>query len=149
MSHFAKQPSRTQPRHPDVGMLALVPDFWGPCWQARHHVLSRLAGYFHVLWMEPPLELRALLRGQSPRWRRPHYEPARGLETYRPPWWLPSLGKPQWMGDLTFRARLHSARRRLLARGCKRIVLYVWRPEFAGALALAAYDLSCYHIDDE
>jgi glycosyltransferase involved in cell wall biosynthesis len=34
-------------------------------------------------------------------------------------------------------------------RGCRKIILYIWRPEFAPALKEIASDLSCYHIDDE
>jgi glycosyltransferase involved in cell wall biosynthesis len=41
------------------------------------------------------------------------------------------------------------ARRILEKRGCDRIVLYLWRPEFAYALDSIEADFSCYHIDDE
>jgi glycosyltransferase involved in cell wall biosynthesis len=37
----------------------------------------------------------------------------------------------------------------LIKRGCRRIVLYLWRPEFRAALEVIPWDLSCYHIDDE
>jgi glycosyltransferase involved in cell wall biosynthesis len=37
----------------------------------------------------------------------------------------------------------------LRERGCRRIILYVWRPDFAGDLTLVPADLTCYHIDDE
>jgi glycosyltransferase involved in cell wall biosynthesis len=47
------------------------------------------------------------------------------------------------------RRRLRRAQRILLNRGCRKIILYIWRPEFAPALDLIDYDLSCYHIDDE
>jgi glycosyltransferase involved in cell wall biosynthesis len=33
--------------------------------------------------------------------------------------------------------------------GCRRVVLYLWLPEYAGALDLVAHDVSCYHIVDE
>ncbi len=71
------------------------------------------------------------------------------MEVYRPEWWLPAVGKPKGLASLTFKLRLQRARQRLLARGCSKIVLYLWRPEYAAALALAPHDLSCYHIDDE
>jgi glycosyltransferase involved in cell wall biosynthesis len=53
------------------------------------------------------------------------------------------------VGKWTFRERLRGARRILEAAGCRKIVLYLWRPEHAPALDLAPHDLSCYHIDDE
>jgi len=36
-----------------------------------------------------------------------------------------------------------------VGRGCKKIILYIWRPEFGFALDFIRPDLSCYHIDDE
>jgi glycosyltransferase involved in cell wall biosynthesis len=37
----------------------------------------------------------------------------------------------------------------LKQKGCKKIILYIWRPEFGDMLDKFNYDLSCYHIDDE
>jgi glycosyltransferase involved in cell wall biosynthesis len=37
----------------------------------------------------------------------------------------------------------------LHAAGCRKIILYLWRPDHGPALDLAEHDLSCYHIDDE
>ena len=37
-----------QPLLDKVGVVALVPDQWDPYWMDRHHVLSRLAGYFQL-----------------------------------------------------------------------------------------------------
>ena len=148
MGDFVEQPAR-RPLYPEVGVLALVPDYWGPYWQARHHILSRLARYFRVLWMEPALELRPLLRGQRRKKLWPEQEPVPGLELYRPQWWLPALGKPEFMAQCTLRWRLRQARQRLLRQGCRKIVLCLWRPDFAPALRLVPHDLSCYYIDDE
>jgi glycosyltransferase involved in cell wall biosynthesis len=62
--------------------------------------------------------------------------------------WLPHFHTRR-LGSWTYRARLHRARRRLQRLGCRRIVLYVWRPEFADAVKLVPHDFCCYHIDDE
>ena len=147
MSNSAAQTGSFQPYYPEIGVLTLVPDFWGPGWQARHYILSRVARYFRVLWVEPAVELRPLLRGQL-RPKRGH-DVLPGMEVYRPEWWLPALGKPQALAKLTFKARLERGRQRLMAQGCKKIVLDLWRPEYAAALALLRHDLSCYHMDDE
>jgi len=57
---------------PEVGVLALVPDTWGGPWQPRHHVLTRLAKIFPVVWVNP-------LKGS------PRYEPlARGMAAAMP-----------------------------------------------------------------
>jgi len=37
----------------------------------------------------------------------------------------------------------------LVSQGCRKIIVYLWRPEFHAALDLLNPDLSCYHIDDD
>src|SRR6266403_969269 len=49
--HSAAESS--QPAWNDIGVIALVPDDWGPQWQNRHQVFSRLAAYFHIAWVNP------------------------------------------------------------------------------------------------
>jgi glycosyltransferase involved in cell wall biosynthesis len=142
---------RPQPLLGEVGVVALVPDQWGPHWEARHHVLSRLANYFHVVWMNYPPGWRNCLSA----WRERRVSPADsmatppGLQIYQPELWLPNLGRPAWLARLAARQRLKHARARLLALGCTKLVLYLWRPEFAGALEQLPHDFSIYHIDDE
>ncbi len=50
---------------------------------------------------------------------------------------------------MTLGVRLRAARAALLSKGVRRVVLYLWRPDYATALGLVPHDLSCYHIDDE
>jgi glycosyltransferase involved in cell wall biosynthesis len=136
------------PLCPEVGLVALVPDRWSPRWQPRHFVLSRLARYFPIVWVDYPHQWRDSLRA----WRRRpelHPAPPAGLQIYRPEPWLPLLGRPRWMAGITARARLQRARNVLRAQGCSRFAVYIWRPEFADALNQAQWDLSLYHIDDE
>src|SRR6266481_5961518 len=141
----------SQPVLSDVGVIALVPDCWGPQWQLRHQVLSRLAHYFHVVWVDyPPRWHQSLsaLRSRRVTAKDAPSTPA-GFEVYQPELWLPRLGRPAWLGRLISRERLKRASDRLRARGCTRVVLYIWRPEFADAIDQTSYDLSAYHIDDE
>ncbi len=138
-----------QPLFPEVGVVALVPDPWEPRWQARHHIASRLARYFQVVWVDNPPSWRALFSWKG-RVARPDYPPSGpSLQVYRPGLWLPEFGRPAWLANLTSRERLRRARKLLLRGGCKEIVFYAWRPQFAQALSLVRHDLSCYHIDDE
>lgn len=134
------------PLFPDIGVIALVPDHWGPYWQLRHQLLSRVARYFHVVWADLPPTWRHPL--QSSRGRDSTPRPA-ALQVYTAPWFLPRIGRPGFLKKWTERARLHACRDMLLAQGCRRIVLYVWRPEFDDALDQIPHDLACYHIDDE
>lgn len=135
---------------PEVGVIALVPDRWIPQWESRHFVLSRLAAYFNVVWVNYPHQVRqissALRRDKGSTGHPP--TPA-GLQVYQPEFWLPLAGRPRWLAEFTSRLRLQRARDLLCARGCKKLVLYIWRPEFAGALSQMEYDLTVYHIDDE
>jgi glycosyltransferase involved in cell wall biosynthesis len=138
------------PLLPDVGVLALVPDRWHWQWQPRHQVMTRLARYFTVVWMNPAEYWRDSFRPNkflAPREEMPIPEPGFAIHTSSP--FLPALFSPRWLAQSFLRKRLENARQVLLSRGCKKIVLYLWRPDFASALDLISFDLSCYHIDDE
>jgi glycosyltransferase involved in cell wall biosynthesis len=134
-----------------VGIIALVPDRWNPQWETRHQVLSRLARYFHVVWINQPhrwSECFSVLT--SPRKANgdslatpPHFE------VYEPEFWLPILGRPAWLAEFTSRQRLARARARLRALGCKTVALYIFRPDFGRVLDHVQHELSIYHIDDE
>ena len=135
---------------PDVGVLALVPDQWNSVWQTRHHVLTRLARYFRVVWTTPPRAWQDLFRRSAvdPLTSRPATAP-HGLLIYESTAGLPQLHRPSWLATLTRNARLKQARDLLVRQGCRTIILYVWRPEFAGALGGARFERTFYHIDDE
>jgi glycosyltransferase involved in cell wall biosynthesis len=137
------------PLLPDVGVLALVPDYWSTCWQSRHHVLTRLARFFHVVWINPAHYWReALFARDSAPMPAGDNGSFPGFILYADSW-LPRVHHPDWLAQATFQLRLKRARRLLVRQGCKKIILYIWRPEFAPALNLVPFDLSCYHIDDE
>ena len=140
-----------QPVWNNTGIIALVPDQWDPQWQTRHQVMSRLARYFQVVWVNQPHRwwegLSVLTSRLSPDGDNPAAPP--NFQVYQPEFWLPLLGRPAWLAAFTSRQRLARARARLLARGCKKIVLYVFRPDFGSVLDDGHHDLSIYHIDDE
>jgi glycosyltransferase involved in cell wall biosynthesis len=135
----------------DVGIIALVPDKWEPQWQTRHQVMSRLARYFHVVWVNQPhrwwQSFSALMSPGAEGGDHP--VPPPNFQVYHSEFWLPVLGWPPRLASFTSRQRLARARTRLLARGCKKVVLYVFRPDFGNVLDDVEHDLSVYHIDDE
>lgn len=146
--------SATAPLLPDVGVLALPPDRWGSYWGSRHQVLTRLAAWFHVVWVDPAREWRELWPRRP--WREAPDEPVGeaplpfpGFTRYSPPRWLPHFYRPPLLARVATRARWLQARRVLEARGCRTIVLDLWKPYFAAALDAVPHDLSCYHITDE
>jgi len=137
-----------RPLCPDVGVVSLVPDRWSEYWQPRHQILTRLGRYFHVVWVNPARELGdvfALKRSAS--CAQPGRYP--GFTVYCPEMWLPVLYRPQSLADFVFRQRLKHACDMLEKRGVRKKVLYIWRPDFAKAVDLVSFDVSCYHIDDE
>lgn len=131
----------------DIGVLALVPERWGGMWLSRHQVLTRLSGYFHIVWHNP-----------ARSWRKPRPNianadptppPAVGFDIYDHEPWLPKFYRPRLLDRATEQARLDRSRRLLERAGCRRVVLYLWRPELGPALDMVPHDLSCYHIADE
>jgi glycosyltransferase involved in cell wall biosynthesis len=141
-----------RPYLPDVGVLAFVPDEWESPWQPRHQVLARLARYFQVLWVTPPSWWREQLWNRSTRGKdHRNYgpPPSAGFSIFRPPAWLPEVGRPELLARWTIHERLRRARRMLEELGCQKTIVYIWRPSFGTAASLVPHDLSCYHIDDE
>lgn len=57
--------------------------------------------------------------------------------------------RPKALARHLERKRFERAVQVLKRKGCTTFVLYLWRPEFSGALNAVPYDISCYHIDDE
>lgn len=137
------------PLLPEVGVVALVQERFDSTWMSRHQVLVRLARWFHVVWMNPALEWRQVLRDRP--WRGEQVRPPRsgGLVALDPPPWLPIFYKPLWLGRATEAARLRRARKELFGRGADRIALHTWRPKFRPALDRIDYDSCIYHIIDD
>ena len=137
------------PFRADVGVCALVPEDWSYPWRSRHHVMSRLARYFQVVWVDPAPGWRDVLKNRRSRSGVAGEPTLPSFVRYEPEIWLPKFLRPQWLASATFSTRVRRARSLLRRRGCTTIVLYLWRPEYAGALAVAPFDLTCYHIADE
>jgi glycosyltransferase involved in cell wall biosynthesis len=140
-----------QPRLDEVGVIALAPDPWGRQWMDRHYLMSRLADYFQVLWLYQPGWQESL----SAMWRPGVVSAAaeaprpEALQVYEPESWLPRLGRPASIARMTSRERLKRACERLRARGCKKIVFFVCRPELADGLEHGLHDFGAYYVSDE
>lgn len=143
-THLPLKGSSESPLVPEVGVIALVSDAWSEEWQPRHQVVLRLARYFQVAWLGPLPNWSEVFQPTAvPKIAFP------GFKVYKPGYLLPSVHRPQWLRELSFRFHLNRARRQLMRQGARKIVLYLWRPEYSQALNLVPHDLSCYHLDDE
>lgn len=138
-----------QPLLSDVGILALVPDQWSTRWMVRHHIMARLGRYFHMVWVNPAHHWRDSFKSTPPLSQVSDAEQYPGFAEYTPERWLPDFYRPAWLSKFMLRRRLLSASRMLRDRGCRKIVLYFWRPEFEPVLRMIPFDLSCYHLEDE
>ena len=137
------------PAAPEVGIVGLVPEAWGGLWMPRHQVMTRLARYFTVLWLNPAPEWRTAWlsgRGHGPSPAPPQVP---GFHVQEPHPLLPVFYRPRAVGRVTQTLRLHAAARRLEALGARTKMLYVWRPDFDYALDVLPDLPSLYHIDDE
>jgi glycosyltransferase involved in cell wall biosynthesis len=136
---------------PEVGLVALPPDAWGGYWGSRHHMLTGLAAWFHVVWVDPPRHWRTSAwparSGRAAPGGAPPATP--GFARYTPPRWLPHFYRPARLARAADRARWLRAADVLARRGCRRTVLDLWKPHHASALDAVPHDLSCYHITDE
>jgi glycosyltransferase involved in cell wall biosynthesis len=116
-----------------------------------HHVMTRLSSYFHVVWLERAHHWRET--GSALARRREVAEQASrngaAFEVYVPEPWLPDVYRAGALKRMLFGRRLKHGWDRLRRRGCTKLVLYLWRPEFEHALTRNEHDLSLYHIDDE
>lgn len=136
---------------PETGIIAVVPDAWDDVCMPRHQIVQRLAAHFPTVWIEPADNWREyfLPSGRrflaADRWS----EPVAGMDVLTPGSRHPLFFRPASLFRATFGSRLRTARRRLFERGCRRVILYVWRDEFADAVDLVDHDFSCYHVDDE
>jgi glycosyltransferase involved in cell wall biosynthesis len=142
-----------EPTRPDIGVIALVADAWSNHWQPRHQVLTRLAHYFNVVWVSPAVSWRRrlpdLVGSSASRERGRHPAAGRAFHAVHSHQGWPAVKRPRWLSNAVFDLRAGSARATLRRKGCERIVLYLWSPDFARALESVPHDLSLYHIDDE
>ncbi|HKV62637.1 MAG TPA: glycosyltransferase [Candidatus Acidoferrum sp.] len=137
-----------QPVLNDVGILALVPDQWSSRWMVRHHIMARLGRYFHMVWVNPAHHWRDSFKAAAvPQPSDADQYP--GFTEYTPERWLPDFYRPAWLAKFLLRQRLLNAIQVLRDRGCTKIILYLWRPEFEPVLRMVPFDLSCYHLEDE
>jgi len=139
------------PLLPEVGLLAMPYHNFGTNWMTPHHVLTRLASYFQVIWLEPPHHWREThdLKNRRAAIDELVRKLPESFRVYVPEPWLPDVYRLSWLRDLLLCARVRRGWRQLDRLGCRSHVLYLWHPQYEAALAARRRDLSLYHIEDE
>jgi glycosyltransferase involved in cell wall biosynthesis len=133
-----------------VGILTFVPDRWESYWQSRHHIMSRLAAHYKVLWVSPPTNWRDVPTANPRSFFKTGIKKAStSFWTYSPESFLPIIYRPKWGANALQQLRIRRIKSYIAAMGIKRLIIYIWRPEFASYLEEFNRDLLCYHIDDE
>src|SRR3989304_6920653 len=106
-------PAQGTPYLSDVGVISFVPNVWGEVWTARHHVLTRFSKYFHVVWVNPVPEWRAIWSERSRK--RPVYaaqeSPATSFVVDDSGKAWPRIYRPQFLATFTERQRLKKPQR--------------------------------------
>ena len=115
----------------------------------RHHIMARLARYFHMVWVNPAQHWREMFSREPSPSENGEAASYPGFAQYTPEFWLPDFFRPAWLAERSLKLRLQRAMTLLTRRGCRKKILYLWRPEFELALHLVPFDLSCYHLEDE
>lgn len=133
------------------GILALVPDPLHSYWRPEHYLLQAAAEHCPVVWMEKPHPVQQAFRLGS-------FHAPNGVSTvpgpanilrYQAPRHLPTIYKLPALNRLSSRARLRQGEQMLRNAGAEKIVLSVWRPEFAAAIEHFPADLRVYIACDD
>src|SRR5262249_23680320 len=87
-----------EPLVPEVGVIAMVPDTWSEIWAPRHQVMTRLARYYRVVWIDPPLNWREFWLPGSAAQRAP-FAPTPEIpafEVLQASRWHPRVHRPRF-----------------------------------------------------
>ncbi len=139
------------PLFPEVGIVAAPYHSFGSRWTTPHYVMTGLANYFQIAWLEPAVHWRKS-SGRAERARELEML-AEGLppsfQLVHPPLWAPDVFRPQSVRTLLLQARYRRACYLLRKRGVHRGLLHLWHHKFAPLLDVGKHELAFYHVDDE
>ncbi len=145
-------------------IICFAPDPWEGLWRNRHQIMTRLARYNTVIYVEPRRYLGETYRQLRARrlrladLRKPLLEPvnigspvqtagACGLWRYHDPYYAPFAGRRSG-GRLTAALRRRAFRAALHRLGVRQPILWLLRPFHADQIGLYEEKLVVYHITD-
>jgi glycosyltransferase involved in cell wall biosynthesis len=135
-------------------MIYLGMSPWEGMWKNRHHLMSRFAQKMPVLYVEPWLWMRTLRGALLSRDRRQALnwstwsQISTNLYVFKSPAYLP-VSTRAFLGPVTQHRWYSQIRRVAHELGMRRPILWLSRPEMAGAIGRFDECLSIYHIVDE
>ena len=149
-------------KNTEIGIITFVPDLWNDSWLSRHHILTKLSNYYKVLWISPPLYWSAVLRRKvkfSQIYQRGLQKISQSLWCYaaiipadftpkrvnsRFPKWISKLYSSSWKCLYVLKIKRLQKLMKI-----EKVILYIWRPEFADYIDTLKEKIICYHIVDE
>ncbi|MBN2366995.1 MAG: glycosyltransferase [Calditrichaeota bacterium] len=141
----------SQSQFPEIGIICFVPDNWSSTWTTRHHIITRLGRYFKVFWVNPTPYWREIfnLKNFLKNSKKTDYKNDLGIYIHTPFMMFPKFYSPKILASFSEYLRLYYLQKFVTSIGIKKILLYIWRPDFCEMLFKIKHDWSCYHIDDE
>lgn len=136
-------------------ILCFAPGLWDDIWRNRHQLMSRLARRNRVLYIEPRVYLRPLLRnlrkGKVPQgafWPRPIAEKCPGLYVYNTPMIWPRMARKPF-GDWTRQAFLRAVHLAMERLGMTSPILWLFLPDMGDLIGEFGERLIVYHVVDD
>lgn len=136
-------------------ILCFAPGLWDDIWRNRHQLMSRLARRNRVLYIEPRVYLRPLLRslrrGKVPSgtlWPGPVSEKVPGLYVYHTPLvWPRTARKP--FGEWTHQAFVRAVHRVMERLEMASPILWLFLPDMGDLIGEFGERLVVYHVVDD
>ena len=137
-----------------VGMVYFGMSPWAGMWKSRHQLMSRFSREMPVLYVEPPVTLRALRTGQKGLANIVadvgrsvgHFEP--NVTVFHSPAYLPVSGSPSLAG-ITRKMWIRAIRKTMRAAGISKPIIWLSRPERRFIIGKMDEVFSIYHAVDE
>jgi len=134
---------------PDYVIVSFSHTRWDdPMWRNRHQVLTRLARFHPVIWVEAPTHWRKAFRPKKKPQPTGLCKVGENLYVWRPPRWLPTMYRRGFVARFLERTRF-ALLRRAARRLAKDAFVYVWDAELARYTRAFPKARVAYHVYDE
>ena len=134
----------------DFGILSFVPNIWEGYWMPRHYIMSGLAKNYKIIWISRSQNLKDTIKHRFKAGKSsPLIQVDQNFWRYAPTRYLPYCFPFSKLKNFDNKILIKKVRKVLIDIGIKRLILYLWRPEYSKFLGQFNEEFVCYHIDDE